>query len=127
MMVRDNPSPLVVARHHMHGIGCRLHSNPWYKDIKCLFSLDQLQSYFEEHWDEYMKVYSVWKENNFRRKYAPSLDRLDSKKDYKLSNIRIVPHHINSGAAHKGRKQTEAHKKAKLIAMANYFKNRKLT
>ena len=42
-----------------------------------------------------LKVFKLWQESNFIPKLAPSIDRIDNKKDYTIDNIQCLPHGLN--------------------------------
>lgn len=46
--------------------------------------------------EAYDKLYVQWVENNYDRKLAPSVDRIDSTKGYTLDNMEWVTHSENS-------------------------------
>jgi hypothetical protein len=46
--------------------------------------------------NEFLRLYNVWKENNYDRKLTPTVDRIDSNQGYILSNMRWLNHSDNS-------------------------------
>lgn len=44
----------------------------------------------------FLNQYKIWQDNNFQRKFAPSIDRIDNEKDYTLDNIEFIPLSWNS-------------------------------
>lgn len=46
--------------------------------------------------EAFIKLYNIWKENNYQRKLTPSVDRIDPSKGYQLSNMEWVTHSENS-------------------------------
>jgi hypothetical protein len=38
----------------------------------------------------FLTLYKNWQENNFKRGYAPSIDRIDSSKGYELNNLQFL-------------------------------------
>lgn len=49
-----------------------------------------------EHDKVFLELYKGWQTNNFQRKYAPSIDRIDNSKDYTIDNIEFTSHYNNS-------------------------------
>lgn len=46
--------------------------------------------------DDFMALYNAWKENEYDRKLAPSIDRIDNNKGYIRKNIRWITQSKNS-------------------------------
>lgn len=46
--------------------------------------------------EQFLNIYKEWQTNNFQRKYAPSIDRIDNSKGYTLDNLQFIPQRINS-------------------------------
>lgn len=46
--------------------------------------------------DTFLKLFDDYKKNDFNRKLAPSVDRIDSNKGYEISNMEFVTHSENS-------------------------------
>jgi hypothetical protein len=44
----------------------------------------------------FLKLFHEYKNNDFNRKLAPSVDRIDSSKGYEISNMEFVTHSENS-------------------------------
>lgn len=44
----------------------------------------------------FLMLYKNWQENNFKRKFAPSIDRIDNEKGYLIPNLQFTTHYINS-------------------------------
>ncbi len=44
----------------------------------------------------FLTQYQLWRENNYQRKYAPSIDRIDNTKGYSLDNLRFISQAFNS-------------------------------
>lgn len=49
--------------------------------------------------DTFLMLFKNWTEKNYDRKLTPSIDRIDPKKGYTLSNIRWLTHSENSRRA----------------------------
>lgn len=127
---RQNPTPNKVARIMMGRIHSRVGNFPFYKNVRCYLSLSELEDYLAENWEPFMALHKDWEKNEFKRKFAPSVDRTDSKKHYSLDNIRIITVSDNSKYANTGlkrtKKQLEAMSravKARLKTDPNYFAN----
>jgi len=45
---------------------------------------------------EFLRLYKIWQSNDYQRKFAPSIDRIDNSKDYVMSNLRFITHYENS-------------------------------
>lgn len=45
---------------------------------------------------QFLKLYNNWVKNNYNRKLCPSVDRIDSKQGYHLSNMEWITHSENS-------------------------------
>lgn len=45
---------------------------------------------------KFLELYSIWQNNKYIRKYAPSIDRIDNNKDYTIDNLRFTTHYENS-------------------------------
>ena len=43
-----------------------------------------------QHDEQFLKQWNIWKENNFKRGFAPSIDRIDSSKGYTLDNLQFL-------------------------------------
>lgn len=48
----------------------------------------------------FLELYKNWQVNEFKRKFSPSIDRIDNNKDYTLDNIQFIQHNINSKKDH---------------------------
>ena len=46
--------------------------------------------------EQFLYHYKKWQENEYNRGYAPSIDRIDNKKDYTLDNIMFISQGENS-------------------------------
>lgn len=122
--VKESPTPELVARKFYMTISNRCGYSNHYKDVQNLLTIDTLTHYVNQNWTSYLEQHKTWKVNGFRRKYAPSIDRVDSAGDYKIENIRIVPNHVNCGKANLGRKQTEEHIRKRSDALKIYQANK---
>lgn len=43
--------------------------------------------YKDNNYKKFINIYNQWVQNNFERKYAPSIDRINSSKTYTVDNI----------------------------------------
>lgn len=54
---------------------------------KELCSKQEFIEWFETSKEEFMVIYNIWKDNNFQRRYAPSIDRINNNKGYSVDNL----------------------------------------
>lgn len=87
---RIDPTPRTVAAAHYKAIINRLTYGRAYKNRRCTFSIDGFEKWFTERWEQYMTMYEEWETNDFTRKFAPTIDRIDTLKDYSISNIQLL-------------------------------------
>lgn len=45
---------------------------------------------------EFLTLFSGWRKSLFKRKFSPTIDRIDNSKGYDLSNLRFISHRENS-------------------------------
>ena len=93
---RISPTPRVAAILAMENIHKRItpsrfKQNPTYRNIECRVNQAVMTRFFEDCWDEFLRVYSIWKESGFQRNLYPSLDRINTKGHYEIGNIRVLP------------------------------------
>lgn len=136
--VRENPTPKIVAQHKMSAIAHRLSFSRHYTNIKCLFSLEELEEFFKEHWDLYMELHKKWVEADYTHGRRPTIDRINPKLHYSLDNIQLIDlgentakdkrgkpiteeHRNKISVSKRGIKQTEAHIKNKSEAVKRYY------
>jgi len=62
---------------------------PKYKHVKLLINREEFLNFINSDKD-YQSVFSAWEESGFQRKYCPTIDRIDSGKDYSLDNIQVL-------------------------------------
>jgi hypothetical protein len=48
-----------------------------------------------ENDENFLDLYKNWQERGFKRKYAPSIDRINNEGDYTLDNIQFIVHRMN--------------------------------
>lgn len=58
-------------------------------------SLEEFLSKFNKD-PIYLKIFNEWRSYNFAIKYSPSIDRIDNKKDYIITNLQFLTHSQNS-------------------------------
>ncbi len=46
---------------------------------------------------KFLQLFINWQNNQFQRKFAPSIDRINNNEGYLLNNIRFISHSENSG------------------------------
>lgn len=46
---------------------------------------------------EFLRLYKKWQNSDYKRKHAPSIDRIDNEKGYIISNLRFTTHFENTG------------------------------
>jgi len=44
----------------------------------------------------FLKLYKNWQKNDFKRKYAPTIDRINNNVGYNLENLQFISHYENS-------------------------------
>lgn len=122
-----SPTPKCVSIVMYSYISVRLHDrDKSYIGIKCFFSRKELEMFLTNHWDGYLKLYNAWRDNDYERRYVPSIDRMDSSAHYTLDNIRIIPFHENASRANLGHKQTPEHIEKRSKALIEFNSKRKL-
>ena len=94
-VARINPTPRTVSAAHYKAIIYRLTYRRAYQNRKCTFSINLLEKWFAERWEQYMMMYKNWEAGGFTRKLAPTIDRIDTLKDYHISNIQLLTHNDN--------------------------------
>lgn len=62
---------------------------------KCLLDRDEFYKWSLMS-DEFDRLFKEWKESNYNQKLTPSVDRVDSKLGYELSNMEWVTNSENS-------------------------------
>lgn len=45
---------------------------------------------------DFLKLYKQWQDSGFKRKSAPTIDRIKNNLNYKLDNLRFISHYENS-------------------------------
>jgi len=104
------PTPERLAHKRHASMRARAGKPGSYLHVKLLFTKDELTKYFEDHWEHYMALYTIWKKSGFKFKYTPSIDRIDNKGHYSVDNIQIIPQWQNAQKDRKGMMYTAEHK-----------------
>ena len=94
----------------------------YYKNVKCLISFAEMAEFIDKNWKTYMKQYRKWKKTGFSRSFIPTIDRLDSKSDYRIDNIQLLPLESNVRKAKLGLKEK---KEVKGGAREDYYRKPK--
>ena len=45
---------------------------------------------------QFLKLFKLWQKNKYLRKFAPSIDRINSNKDYQINNLQFIQQNKNS-------------------------------
>jgi len=48
------------------------------------------------HDEEFLRLFKGWQDSGFKRRFSPSIDRVDNDKDYTIDNMMFIIHHENS-------------------------------
>ena len=67
-----------------------------YNNRTCEFTKEEFMSFMEKNIDQYSKLYNNWKDNEYKKKYAPSIDRINNDGNYTLDNMQVITHGENS-------------------------------
>jgi len=73
----------------------RLKNDRAYKRIRVTFSFNEFCKWLDLH-KRYLFVYNNWIKKGYKLRYTPTVDRIDSSKNYSLDNIQILTHQENS-------------------------------
>lgn len=65
-----------------------------YKNVKLKCTVEEFTKYAEKS-NQLKKVYEKWVENNYSRKFTPTIDRIDITKDYSIDNIQFLSNSDN--------------------------------
>lgn len=65
----------------------------YYGKIKC--AKEEFINKFVDN-KQFLNQYQKWQNSGFKRKFAPSVDRIDNNKDYTLDNIQFIQQNLNS-------------------------------
>lgn len=76
------------------GIKNRIKLVKTYKNRKLLFTLQDFLNFLPE--TKYIEIHQRWAKNGYKKKFAPSIDRIDNDGNYELDNIQIITHGENS-------------------------------
>lgn len=55
-----------------------------------MFSFEEFKNFMEKEKYTYNNLRRIWIKNNYRRKFAPTIDRINGKKHYSLNNIQLL-------------------------------------
>lgn len=85
-------------------------------DGKAILSKEQFYKWVLNNPD-FLRLFELYKDSGFDRKLAPSVDRVDSKLGYELSNMEIITHSENSrrGAVGRSKGLVQAYKGDELV------------
>jgi hypothetical protein len=75
-------------------LGIQKRKHHLYKGKELLSKEDFYSWAFES--DDFHRLFELWENSNHERKLSPSVDRIDSSKGYKISNMEWVTHSENS-------------------------------
>jgi len=67
---------------------------------------EEFMDWCEQNRDDFMEIYSLWKESDFDRKHSPSINRIDDERGYTLDNIEWTTTSENSKQNNLKRKKT---------------------
>jgi len=63
---------------------------------KELLSPQEYSLWLRNNIDDFERIYKLWEDSGFQRKYTPSIDRIDNNGSYTSNNMRWVTHSDNS-------------------------------
>ena len=94
----------LVPELHVYRMYCLAYSriknkkkhNKIYKNIDIEFDIIDFYKFVRKDWDKYKKMHTEWVNSGNSKKLTPTIDRINSKGNYNLKNIRIVTHSDNS-------------------------------
>lgn len=66
-----------------------------YEHVTCDFTLDEFINFGLNN-KTYLKLFRAWVKSDYQYAITPSVDRIDSKKNYTLDNIQFLTHRDNS-------------------------------
>ena len=82
-------------------MGKRIKNSKTYRGRKLLFSQAEFFDFINRNIETYRKLHSVWVANEYRKKFSPSVDRINNDGDYSLDNIQLITHGDNSRKKYK--------------------------
>ncbi len=85
------------------GMIARTKRNPYYKNIKVTITKEEFIRFVAN--SNFFKLWDTWVTSAYKKSKSPSVDRIDSKGDYSLSNIQIISFSDNARKAHLGIKK----------------------
>ena len=68
----------------------RVKCNPYYTHRKLCFSEQEFRKFLKSNRATLLSLYKGWVKSGFKKKFAPSLDRIDGNEDYTLDNIQLI-------------------------------------
>ena len=94
-----NPTRYLKHRYYSMCGRCRgtwKTSHPTYVGREVAFTMDEWLEWCRKTYPTFMSLYTRWQESGFKRKFAPSIDRIDNAKGYYLDNIQWMTQSSNS-------------------------------
>lgn len=88
-----------ILSHRYSGIKSRVEGRAtrrYYVEGKPMLTKQEFYSWYKDRETEFMEIYKIWESNDYKNKFAPSIDRIDNKKGYTVDNMRWVTKSFNS-------------------------------
>lgn len=64
-----------------------------------LLTKDEWNEWTKQQMPRFMELYKAWRNKGFKRKFAPSVDRIDNNKGYEIDNMQWITQSENSKKA----------------------------